>query len=77
MLLILRFRKSNFHSFTDDYTITATFKTLTVSKLVQRKRMAFHVDKFQAIILDKKESEAEYKLAINNNDIESIKFVKL
>ena len=39
--------------------------------------MAFHVDKFQAIILDKKESEAEYKLAINNNDIESIKFVKL
>ena len=39
--------------------------------------MTFHVDKFQAIILDKKESEAKYKLTINNNDIESVKFVKL
>ena len=33
--------------------------------------------KFQAIILNKKESEAKDKLTIDNNDIESTKFVKL
>ena len=39
--------------------------------------MIFNADKFQAIILNKKESEAKYKLTINNNDIESTKPVKL
>ena len=32
---------------------------------------------FQAIILNKKESEAKYKLTVDNNDNESTKFVKL
>ena len=38
--------------------------------------MIVNADKFQAIILNKKESEAKYKLTIDNNDIESIKSVK-
>ena len=36
-----------------------------------------NADKFQAIILNKKESEAKYKLTIDNSDIESTKSVKL
>ena len=36
-----------------------------------------NADKFQAIILNKKESEAKYKLTIDNNDIESTKSAKL
>ena len=39
--------------------------------------MIVSTDKFQAIILNKKESEAKYKLTIDNNDIESTKSVKL
>ena len=33
--------------------------------------------KFQATILNKKESKVKYKLAVDNNDIESAKSVKL
>ena len=39
--------------------------------------MIVKADKFQAVILNKKESEANYKLTIDNNDIESSKSVKL
>ena len=39
--------------------------------------MMVNADKFQAIILNKKEREAKYKLAIDNDDIESTKSVKL
>ena len=39
--------------------------------------MIVNADKFQAIILNKKESEAKYKLIIDNNDTESTKCVKL
>ena len=39
--------------------------------------MIVNAVKFQAIILYKKESEAKYKLTIDNNDIESTKSVKL
>ena len=59
-------KKSNLHNFVDDYTITATCNTLTGL-----------ADKFQAIIFKKKESEAKYKLTIDNNDCEFTKFVKL
>ena len=38
---------------------------------------SFNADKLQAITLNKKEREAKYKLTIDNNDIESTKFVKL
>ena len=39
--------------------------------------MTVHADKFQAIILTKKESEAKYKMSIDNNDVESTRSVKL
>ena len=39
--------------------------------------MIVNAFKFQAIILNKKESETKYKLTIDNSDIESTKFVKL
>ena len=39
--------------------------------------MIVNADKCQAIILDKKESEAKYKLSLDNNDIKSTKSVKL
>ena len=39
--------------------------------------MIVNADKFQAIILNKKETEAKCKLTIDNNDIESTKSVKL
>ena len=38
--------------------------------------MVVNTDKFQATILNKK-SEGKYKLTVDNNDIESIKSVKL
>ena len=39
--------------------------------------MIINADKFQATILNKKVSEAKYKLTIDNNNIESTKSVKL
>ena len=42
-----------------------------------QNEMIVNADKFQAIILNEKVSEAKYKLTIDNNDIESTKFVKL
>ena len=43
----------------------------------KENEMIVNADKFQAIILNKKESEAKYKLNIDNNNIESTKSVKL
>ena len=45
--------------------------------LIKQNEMIVNVDKIQAIILNKKESAAKYKLTIGNNDIESTKSVKL
>ena len=39
--------------------------------------MIINAVKFQATILNKKESKIKYKLTIDNNDIESAKSVKL
>ena len=39
--------------------------------------MIVRTDKFQAIILNEKESEAKHKLTADNTDIESTKSVKL
>ena len=87
--LFLCIKKSDLHNFADDNTITATCNTLTgllktleqasesaVSCFKQIKTIV-NAEKFQAIILNKKESEAKYKLTIGNNDIESTKSVKL
>ena len=77
------------YDFTDDFTITATFNTLIgLFKTLEREsesaviwfkqnEMIVNVDKFQAILLKKKEKEAKCKLTIDNNDIESTKSVKL
>ena len=43
----------------------------------KQNEMFVNADKFQAIILNKKENEAKYKLTRDNNDIESTKSVKL
>ena len=43
----------------------------------KQNEMIVNADKFQAIILSKKESESKYKLNIDNNDIESTKSEKL
>ena len=72
-----------------DNTITANCNTLTgllktleqefesaVSWFKQNEMIA-NKGKFQAIILNKKESDAKYKLTIDNNDIESTESVKL
>ena len=39
--------------------------------------MIVNADKFQVIFLNKKESQARYKLIINNKDTESTKSIKL
>ena len=43
----------------------------------KQNKMLVNAGKFQAIILSKKESEAKYKLTVDNNDIESTKSVKV
>ena len=43
----------------------------------KQNEMMVNADKFQAITLNKKESEAKYRLTIDNNDIESSQSVKL
>ena len=80
--LFLWIKKLDLNNFSDDNTITATCNTLAellktleqgsesaVSWFKQNK-MIVNADKFQAIILKKKESEAKYKLTTDNNDIE-------
>ena len=43
----------------------------------KQNEMIVNAEKFEVIILNKKECEAKYKLTIDNNDIESTKSVKL
>ena len=43
----------------------------------KQNEMIVNADNFQAITLNKKESEAKYRLTIDNNDIESTKSVTL
>ena len=87
--LFLCIKKSDLHNFVDANTITITCNTWTrlwktLEKepesavcLIKQNEMIVNVDKIQAIILNKKESAAKYKLTIGNNDIESTKSVKL
>ena len=87
--LFLCIKKSDLHSFADDNTITLTFNTLTrLLKTLEQEsesalswfkqnEMIVNADRFQAIILHKKENEAECNLTIDNNNIESTKSVKL
>ena len=87
--MFLCIKKSDLHSFADDNTITLTFNTLTrLLKTLEQEsesalssfkqnEMIVNADMFQAIILHKKENEAECNLTIDNNNIESTKSVKL
>ena len=43
----------------------------------KQNEMIVNAEKFEVIILNKKECEAKYKLTIDNNDTESTKSVKL
>ena len=45
--------------------------------LIKQNEIIVNVDKIQAIILNKKEIVAKYKLTIGNNNIESTKSVEL
>ena len=86
--LFLCIKKSDLHNFTDDNTITTTCNTLAeLLKTLEQEsespvswfkqnEMIVNADNFQAITLNKKESEAKYKLTIDN-DIESTKSVKI
>ena len=85
--MLLCIKKSDLHNFADDNTITATFNILTgllktleqVSAVMwfKQNEIIVNAEKFEVIILNKKECEAKYKLTIDNNDIESTKSVKL
>ena len=87
--LFLCIKMSDLDNFADDNTIPATCNILTgLLKTLEQKsepavgwfkqnEMIVNADKFQSIILNKKESEAKYKLTIDNNDIESTKSIKL
>ena len=62
--------------------VTGLLKTLeqeseSAVSWFKQNELIVNVDKFQAIILNKKESEAKKKRTIDNNDIESAKSVKL
>ena len=79
--LFLCIKKSDLHNFANDNTITAICNTLTglfktleqdpesaVSCFKQIETIV-NADKFRAIILNKKESEAKYRQTMDNNDI--------
>ena len=86
--MFLCIKKSDLHNFTDDNTITTTCNTLaellktleqeseSAVSWFKQNEMIVNADSFQAITLNKKESEAKYKLTIDN-DIESTKSVKI
>ena len=87
--LFLCIKMSDLRNFAGDNSITVTCNTLTgLLKTLEQEsesavgwfkqnEMIVSADKFQALILKKKESEAKHKLTIGNNDIESTKSVKL
>ena len=85
--LFLCIKKSDFHNFVDDNAITATCDTLTEpletfgqkpeSAWFKQNELILNADKFQAIILNKEESEATCKLTIDNRDIKFTISVKL
>ena len=87
--MFLCIKKSDLHSLADDNTITATCSTLreilktleqqseSVASYFKQNQIIVNADKFQSIVLNKKESEVKYKLTIDNNDIAATKSVKL
>ena len=76
-------KKSDLHNFSDDNTITAVCDQLAdLIKILEaegelsvgwfrKNEMAAISDKFQAIILNRKEAQATHKLIINNKEIKT------
>ena len=74
-------KKTDFHNFADDNTITVVCDPLTdLIKILQvegelslgwfrKNEMVVNSDKFQAIILTRKEAQATHKLIIDNKEI--------
>ena len=82
--------ESDLHTFVDDNAITATCNTLTkllktseqesgsAVRWFKQNEMIANAEKFQVIVLNKKESQAKYKLAIDGSRysrMDQVKFV--
>ena len=86
--LFLYIKNSGFYNFADDNAIITTCKFLTellptleqesesAVKWLKQNKLIANANKCQAIPLSEK-SEADCKLAIENNNIESTKYAKL
>ena len=82
-------KKTDLHNFADDNTITAVcdqladlIKTLEADGELsvgwfRENEMVVNSDKFQAIILNRKEAQAAHNLIIDNKEIKTTNSVKL
>ena len=81
--------KKHLHNFADDNTITAVCDQLAdLIKILEAEgelsvgwfrenEMVVNSDKFQAIILNRKEAQAAHKLIIDNKEIKTTNSIKL
>ena len=82
-------KKTDLHNFADDNTITAVSDQLAdLIKILEaegelsvgwfrKNEMVVNSDKFQAIILNRKETQAIHKLIIDNKEIKTTNSIKL
>ena len=82
-------KKTDLHNFADDNTITAVCDQLAdLVKILQaedelsvgwfkKNEMVVNSDEFQAIILNRKKTQATNKLIINNKEIKTTNTIKL
>ena len=82
-------KKTDLHNFADDNTITAVCDQLAdLIKILEAEgelsvgwfrenEMVVNSDKFQAIILNRKEAQAAHKLTIDNKEIKTTNSIKL
>ena len=82
-------KKTDLHNFADDNTITAVCDQLAdLIKILETEgelsvgwfrenEMVVNSDKFQAIILNRKEAQAAHKLIIDNKEIKTTNSIKL
>ena len=82
-------KKIDLHNFADDNTITAVCDQLAdLIKILEaegelslgwfrRNEMVVHSDKFQAIILNRKEAQATHELIIDNKETKTTNSIKL
>ena len=82
-------KKTDLHNFADDNTITAVCDQLAdLIKILEAEgelsvgwfrenEMVVNSEKFQAIILNRKEAQAAHKLIIDNKEIKTTNSIKL